>query len=36
MLLAILVAVFVPLTHWKNMVRLARGKENKFRFRRPN
>jgi glycerol-3-phosphate acyltransferase PlsY len=34
MILAFLVSIFVPLTHWKNIVRLARGKENKIRFRR--
>ena len=34
MIMAFLVAIFVPLTHWKNIARLARGKENKFRFRR--
>jgi len=29
LLLAILVAVFVPLTHWKNIIRLLQRKENK-------
>ncbi|MFH1297145.1 MAG: glycerol-3-phosphate 1-O-acyltransferase PlsY [Bacteroidota bacterium] len=32
--LAILVALFVPLTHRKNIKRLFRGEENKFNFRR--
>jgi len=32
--LAILVAVFVPLTHLKNIRRLIRGEENRFDFRR--
>jgi glycerol-3-phosphate acyltransferase PlsY len=32
--LAILVAVFIPLTHWKNIIRLSKGKENKFRVRK--
>lgn len=34
MALAIFVALFVPATHWKNIQRLLKGKENKFRFRR--
>lgn len=32
--LAILVAVFVPLTHRKNISRLIRGEEKRFQFRR--
>ena len=34
LVLAILVAVFVPLTHWKNIRRLIKGQENKFKIRR--
>jgi len=34
MILAILVAVFIPLTHIKNINRLLKGEENKFDFRR--
>lgn len=30
--LAILVAVFIFCTHWSNIVRLAKGRERKFRF----
>ena len=33
-ILAIVVAVFIPLTHIKNIKRLSRGEENKFDFRR--
>jgi acyl phosphate:glycerol-3-phosphate acyltransferase len=33
-ILAIVVAVFIPLTHIKNIKRLIRGEENKFDFRR--
>ena len=33
-ILAIVVAVFIPLTHIKNIGRLIRGEENKFDFRR--
>jgi glycerol-3-phosphate acyltransferase PlsY len=33
-ILAIVVAVFIPLTHLKNIKRLILGKENKFDFRR--
>jgi glycerol-3-phosphate acyltransferase PlsY len=36
MILAILVAVFIPLTHIKNINRLLKGEENKFDFRRKN
>ena len=32
--LAILVAIFVPLTHWQNIKRLLNGKESKFQFHR--
>jgi len=34
MILAILIAVFIPLTHIKNIKRLLKGEENKFDFRR--
>lgn len=34
MILSLLVAVFVPLTHKKNIKRLLKGEENKFRFKR--
>ncbi|NQV02537.1 MAG: glycerol-3-phosphate 1-O-acyltransferase PlsY [Bacteroidia bacterium] len=34
LVLAILVALFVPLTHRKNIKRLLRGEENRFNFRR--
>lgn len=34
--LAILVAIFIPLTHRKNIKRLFRGEENRFDFRRKN
>lgn len=34
--LSILVAIFIPLTHRKNIQRLIRGKESKFDFRRKN
>jgi len=34
LILAVLVAVFIPLTHLKNIRRLLKGEENKFRFRR--
>ncbi|MGA2822960.1 MAG: glycerol-3-phosphate 1-O-acyltransferase PlsY [Bacteroidales bacterium] len=33
-ILSIVVAVFIPLTHIKNIKRLIRGEENKFDFRR--
>jgi len=33
-ILAIVVAIFLPLTHIKNILRLIRGEENKFDFRR--
>lgn len=33
-ILSVLVAVFIPLTHIKNIRRLMKGKENKFQFRR--
>lgn len=33
-ILAIMVAVFVPLTHWKNIIRLFQKKENKLSFRK--
>ena len=33
-ILAILVAIFIPFTHIKNIKRLIRGEENKFDFRR--
>ena len=33
-ILAIVVAIFIPLTHLKNIKRLLAGKENKFDFRR--
>lgn len=33
-ILAIVVAIFIPLTHLKNIRRLMRGEENKFDFRR--
>ena len=32
--LSILVAIFIPLTHIKNIRRLVKGEENKFQFRR--
>jgi acyl phosphate:glycerol-3-phosphate acyltransferase len=32
--LSILVAIFIPLTHIKNIRRLLKGEENKFQFRR--
>jgi glycerol-3-phosphate acyltransferase PlsY len=35
-ILSIIVAVFIPLTHIKNIRRLIRGEENKFDFRRKN
>ena len=34
LILALLVAIFVPLTHRKNIKRLLKGTENKFQFRR--
>jgi acyl phosphate:glycerol-3-phosphate acyltransferase len=34
--LSIIIAVFVPLTHSKNIRRLIRGEENRFDFRRKN
>jgi glycerol-3-phosphate acyltransferase PlsY len=34
LILAVLVAIFVPLTHRNNIRRLLRGEENKFLFRR--
>ncbi len=33
-ILAVLVAIFVPVTHRRNIRRLARGEENRFDFRR--
>jgi glycerol-3-phosphate acyltransferase PlsY len=33
-ILSIIVAIFIPLTHIKNIQRLIKGKENKFDFRR--
>lgn len=33
-ILSILVAIFIPVTHRKNIVRLLKGKENKFDFKR--
>ena len=33
-ILSILVAVFIPLTHIKNLRRLIKGEENRFQFRR--
>jgi glycerol-3-phosphate acyltransferase PlsY len=36
MILAILIAIFIPLTHIKNIRRLFKGEENKFDFRRKN
>ena len=35
-ILSIVVAVFLPLTHIKNIKRLIKGEENKFDFRRKN
>jgi acyl phosphate:glycerol-3-phosphate acyltransferase len=35
-ILAILVAIFIPLTHWNNIRRLIRGEENRFDFSRKN
>ncbi len=32
--LALLIAIFVPLTHRKNITRLLKGEENRFQFRR--
>ncbi|MEI6899001.1 MAG: glycerol-3-phosphate 1-O-acyltransferase PlsY [Bacteroidota bacterium] len=32
--LSILVAVFIPLTHWKNIKRLLKGEEKRFDFKR--
>ena len=34
LILAVLVALFIPLTHRKNISRLIHGTENKFDFRR--
>lgn len=34
--LAVIVAVFIPLTHWKNIRRLIKKEENKFDFSRKN
>jgi len=34
LILALLIAVFVPLTHRKNIKRLLKGEENRFQFRR--
>jgi glycerol-3-phosphate acyltransferase PlsY len=34
LVLSVLVAVFVPLTHLKNIKRLVKGEENRFNFRR--
>jgi glycerol-3-phosphate acyltransferase PlsY len=34
MILSVVVAIFIPLTHIKNIKRLTRGEENKFDFRR--
>lgn len=36
MLLSIAIAVFIPLTHRKNIIRLIKGTETKLRFRRNN
>lgn len=36
MILTVLVAVFVPVTHKKNIIRLLKGEENKFKFRKKN
>ncbi len=33
---AILIAIFVPLTHRKNIIRLMKGEENKLSFRKKN
>jgi len=33
-ILSIVVAIFIPITHIKNIKRLMKGKENKFNFRR--
>ena len=35
-ILSILVAIFIPLTHIPNLKRLFRGEENKFQFRKKN
>jgi glycerol-3-phosphate acyltransferase PlsY len=35
-ILSILVGIFVPLSHRKNIHRLLKGQENKFNFRRKN
>ena len=32
--LSILVAILIPLTHWKNIKRLMKGEENRFDFKR--
>ncbi len=34
--LSVLVAMLIPLTHWKNIKRLLKGEENKFDFKRKN
>ena len=34
MILAILVAVFIPITHWKNIQRLLKGEESKFKVKK--
>ena len=35
-ILSLVVAIFIPLTHWKNIRRLIRKEENKFDFSRKN
>lgn len=34
--LSVLVAIFIPVTHRKNIIRLIKGEENKFDFKRKN